>query len=151
LTCAFEHVDFAWVYCRSGKLSRNPKVFSLNVNGLRLSLTPMAIWQRAVEISGPVFELADNIELQKKFRFSEQLRAAMLSVSNNMAEGSGSCSDKDFAHYLNISRRSIFEVASMMLVFHNNQIIPERPSKILTELIELSKMTFAFRNTLKSD
>ena len=41
LTCAFEHVDFAWVYCRSRKLSRNPKVFSLNVNGLRLSLTPM--------------------------------------------------------------------------------------------------------------
>ncbi len=56
LTCAFEHVDFAWVYCRSRKLSRNPKVFSLNVNGLRLSLTPMGkcyevvCFKQAVEI-----------------------------------------------------------------------------------------------------
>jgi four helix bundle protein len=117
----------------------------------RFRFEDMAIWQRAVEISGPVFELADSIELQKKFRFSEQLRAAMLSVSNNIAEGSGSCSDKDFAHFLNISRRSIFEVASMLLVFHKNQVIAERPSEILAELIELSKMTFAFRNTLKAD
>ncbi len=46
----------------------------------RFRFEDMAIWQRAVEISGPVFELADTIELQKKFRFSEQLRAAMLSV-----------------------------------------------------------------------
>lgn len=121
------------------------------MNDDRFRFEDMEIWQRAVEISGPVFELADQLELEKKFRFSEQLRAAMLSVSNNMAEGSGSCSDKDFAHFLNISRRSIFEVASMLLVFHYKQIIPARPSEILAELIELSKMTFAFRNTLKAD
>lgn len=75
----------------------------------------------------------------------------MLIVSNNMAEGLGRCSDKDFAHFLNISRRSIFEVASMLLVFHNHQMIPDRSSAILAELIELTKMTFAFRNTLKAD
>ena len=109
----------------------------------------MEIWQRAVGISMPVFDLADALENQKKFRFGEQLRSAMLSVSNNMAEGSGSASDIDFANFLNISRKSIFEVASMLLVFHRRGIIPERPSSILTELIELSKMTQAFRNTLK--
>ena len=97
----------------------------------------------------PVFEIADLLETQKKYRFSEQLRAAMLSVSNNMAEGSGSASDKDFAHFLNIARRSIFETANMMIVFHRNGILSERPTFILTELIELSKMTMAFRNTLK--
>jgi four helix bundle protein len=123
----------------------------MNMKNDRFRFEDMAIWQRAVEISGPAFELADNIELQKKFRFSEQLRSAMLSVSNNMADGSGSCSDKDFTHFLNISRRSIFEVASMLLVFHKNQVIVERPFEILAELIELSKMTFAFRNTLKAD
>lgn len=117
----------------------------------RFRFEDMAIWQRAVAISSSGFKLADVLESQKKYRFSEQLRAAMLSVSNNMAEGSGSCSDKDFAHFLNIARRSIFEVASMLLVFHNEKMIPERPSETLAELIELSKMTFAFRNTLKAD
>ncbi len=109
----------------------------------------MEIWQRAVEISMPVFDIADSLEEAKKYRFGEQLRAAMLSVSNNMAEGSGSASDADFANFLNISRRSIFEVASMLLVFHSRGMIRDRPTTILSELIELSKMTHGFRNTLK--
>lgn len=109
----------------------------------------MAIWQRAVEVSMPVFDVADALEDQKKYRFGEQLRAAMLSVSNNMAEGSGSSSDIDFANFLNIARRSLFEVASMLLVFHRRGILPERPSEILAELVELSKMTLAFRKTLR--
>ena len=73
----------------------------------------------------------------------------MLSVSNNLAEGSGSSSDIYFANFLNIARRSIFEVASMLLVFHRRGILPERPSNILAELVELSKMTFAFRKSLR--
>jgi four helix bundle protein len=109
----------------------------------------MEIWQRAVEVSMPVFDIADSLDEARKYRFAEQLRAAMLSVSNNMAEGSGSASDTDFANFLNIARRSIFEVASMLLVFHRRTIIPERPTHILSELVELSKMTLAFRNTLK--
>jgi hypothetical protein len=109
----------------------------------------MEIWQRALDVSMPVFDISDSLEDRKKYRFAEQLRAAMLSVSNNMAEGSGSTSDADFANFLNIARRSIFEVASMLLVFHRRGILVERPSAILTELVELSKMTYAFRNKLK--
>jgi len=111
----------------------------------------MDIWIRAVDISGPVFEIADQLDVNKKYRFAEQLRSAMLSISNNIAEGSGSVSDKDFSHFLNIARRSIFEVASMLLVFHKHHYIADRPTGILAELIQLSKMTYAFRKTLRSD
>jgi hypothetical protein len=37
----------------------------------------------------------------------------------------------------------------MLIVFHRREFVSERPSRILAELIELSKMTLAFRNTLK--
>ena len=47
---------------------------------------------------------------------SEQLRAAGLSVSNNIAEGSGSEHVNEFKQFLNIARRSLFEDASMLLV-----------------------------------
>ncbi len=132
---------------RVSKLSASSLSTLMNTDHFRFE--DMEIWQRAVEISMPVFDIADALEDLKKFRFGEQLRAAMLSISNNMAEGSGSASDIDFANFLNISRRSIFEVASMLLVFHRRGIISERPSEILNELIELSKMTMAFRKTLK--
>jgi four helix bundle protein len=123
------------------------KAFPMNADRFRFE--DMEIWNRAVEVSMPVFDIADSLDTVKKYRFAEQLRAAMLSVSNNMAEGSGSTSDVDFANFLNIARRSIFEVASMLIVFHRRELITDRPSRILAELIELSKMTLAFRNTLK--
>jgi four helix bundle protein len=129
--------------------SRVSKLHASTMNTDHFRFEDMEIWQRAVEISMPVFDIADSLEDLKKYRFAEQLRAAMLSVSNNMAEGSGSSSDVDFANFLNISRRSIFEVASMLIVFHRRAIIPKRPTSVLAELIELSKMTLAFRNTLK--
>lgn len=41
-------------------------------------------------------------------------RAATLSITNNIAEGSGSVSDIDFANFLNTARRSTFEVANVI-------------------------------------
>jgi len=68
----------------------------------------MDIWKDAISISDVLFDYADNAEEKKLFKFSEQLRAASMSISNNIAEGSGSFSDKEFASFLNISRRSVF-------------------------------------------
>ncbi len=54
----------------------------------------MDIWKDAISISDILFDYADKAEEKKFFRFAEQLRAASMSISNNIAEGSGSFSDK---------------------------------------------------------
>ena len=66
-------------------------------------------------------------------------------------EGSGSASDTDFANFLNISRRSVFEVANMLLLFSkDNYLSSEIVQPLLSELEEQSRMLLAFRRTLKS-
>jgi four helix bundle protein len=60
---------------------------------------------------------------RRLYRYAEQLRAAGLSLSNNIAEGSGSTHKQEFIQYLNIARRSLFEGASMLLVFEQLQLI----------------------------
>src|SRR4051812_11656788 len=70
----------------------------------------LQIWKKGATLSAPLFQLADHLEQRKLYRFAEQLRAATLSITNNIAEGSGSNSDTDFANFLNIARRSVFEV-----------------------------------------
>ena len=54
----------------------------------------LGIWQDAIEVGGTLFDLADNLEAKKMYRFAEQLRGSGLSMSNNIAEGSGSNSKK---------------------------------------------------------
>ena len=79
------------------------------------------------------------------------LRGAALSITNNIAEGSGSASDIDFANFLNMSRRSVFEVANiLMLLSKDGYIARDEAQPLLKDLEEESRMILAFRRTLKS-
>jgi len=47
----------------------------------------LEIWKKAISIGDRLLDIADRLESEKKFRFSEQMRGAALSISNNIAEG----------------------------------------------------------------
>jgi len=109
------------------------------------------IWKKGAVISGPLFDLADELDKKRFYRFAEQLRAATLSITNNIAEGSGSLSDTDFANFLNIARRSVFEVANILILLAKDRgLDSSRIEPLLKELDEESRMILAFRRTLKS-
>lgn len=109
------------------------------------------IWQRAADMSSPLFKLAEKLDERRYYRFAEQLRAAVLSITNNIAEGSGSASDTDFANFLNIARRSVFEVANMLILFtREGYLLKAEIDPMVLELAEESKMLHAFRKTLKN-
>ena len=111
----------------------------------------MQIWQRAAAFSPELFQLADQLEKQRLFRFAEQLRGAVLSITNNIAEGSGSTSRVDFANFLNTARRSTFEVANILFLLSNDQYIDQRSAaEIIPKLAEESRMILAFMRNLKS-
>ncbi|MFM8656825.1 MAG: four helix bundle protein [Chthoniobacterales bacterium] len=110
----------------------------------------MEIWQRAADVSTPLFELAEALDGRKYYRFAEQLRAATLSITNNIAEGSGSDSDDDFSNFLKFARRSVFEVANMLMLFARKGYLgTSEVEPLLEDLQEQSKMLLAFRRALK--
>jgi four helix bundle protein len=111
----------------------------------------LAIWKKAVEIGNKLFDIAERLDKKKFYRFAEQLRAAGLSMSNNIAEGSGSTSAKEFIQFLNIARRSTFENANMIIVFHTRDLITAKEREDLLSLLEEEcKMITGFMRTLKS-
>ena len=118
---------------------------------IRFRFENLEIWQRAVEVARELFRMADLLEGKKLYRFAEQLRGAGLSMPNNIAEGSGSTSAKEFNQFLNIARRSTFENASMLMIFAKDNLIPlDVKEKVLQDLDELCRMITAFSRTLKS-
>ena len=102
-----------------------------------------------MEISKTLFDVAVKAEKKKKFRFVEQLNGAAMSISNNIAEGSGSPSNKEFARYLSIARSSLFEVVNILHIYGQQNILnQEERLGLYPQLLKLSKMLSKLRTTL---
>jgi four helix bundle protein len=85
----------------------------------------LEIWQLAMEIADDLFNIADKLENEHLYRFAEQLRGAGMSMPNNIAEGSGSTSNREFIQFLNIARRSTFENANILLLLTKRNLLDE--------------------------
>ena len=95
------------------------------------------IWKEAIEIGDMLFDIAESLEQKKLFRFAEQLRGAAMSISNNIAEGSGSTSKKEFHQFLNIARRSTFENANILLILNRRNLISESVLRTILERLDI--------------
>ena len=111
----------------------------------------LVIWQRSADLAINLDEVADQLEERRKYRFAEQLRAAGLSISNNIAEGSGSNTTPDFRKFFFIARKSAFECASMLLIFQRRNYVTESLcDELVSELESVSRMIVSFSRSLKS-
>jgi len=85
----------------------------------------LQIWNDACDLAVDFHQIAGRLDERRLYRYAEQLRAAGLSLPNNIAEGSGSTHKQEFIQFLNIARRSLFEDASMLLVFERLGLLNE--------------------------
>ena len=109
----------------------------------------LRIWQEAMGLTHQLLDIADELEQRKLYRFAEQLRSSSMSMTNNMAEGSGSSSKREFAHFLNVARRSTFENANILILIEQRGLIKKGRLEILLEALELlCRKTTAFQKTL---
>lgn len=111
----------------------------------------LEIWNASIEIGDRLFDLADGLEERKLYRFAEQLWGAGLSISNNIAEGAGSFSDKEFFVFLNYARRSCFECANMIVVLMRRKLVStDIKENLFNELEMLSRKIKRFQQSLQS-
>lgn len=69
-------------------------------------------------------------------------------MSNNIAEGSGSSSKKEFSQFLNIAHRSTFENANILIVVEKRKLIDsETLNTSLDELDILCRKTSKFQKS----
>ncbi len=111
----------------------------------------LEIWQLARGLAVKLHKLAGELDKRRFYRYAEQLRAAGLSLTNNIAEGSGSTHSREFKNFLNISRRSLFEDASMLMVFEGLGLFQSvEIDDLLTDCDMLSRKITNFSRSLRS-
>lgn len=77
------------------------------------------VWQDAVAFATKVYEVTSEMPWFEKKGLCDQLQRAAVSISSNIAEGSGHPSDLDFAHYLDMSIGSANEVETQLIISKN--------------------------------
>ncbi len=108
------------------------------------------IWQRAVDIADKVYKICDDFPKFELYALSDQLRRAVVSISSNIAEGSSRTSTLEFAHYLEISIGSAFEVETQLLIAkRRGYITDEVYDATIKELQSLERQLNTFISKLK--
>ena len=109
----------------------------------------LEIWNKAVDLTVKFHRIAERLDSRRLYRYAEQLCAADLSISNNIAEGSGSVHKQEFIQFLNITRRSLFEDASMLLVFEKLGLLESTEvNELLRDCDEESRKIISFSRKL---
>ena len=95
-------------------------------------------WKKSVDFSVFIYKLFDNI---KDYGFKNQIERAVISISNNIAEGFERKTNNEFKMFLYISKGSCGEVRSMLYIAKELKMINEEQfNKSLTQSLEISKM-----------
>ena len=109
----------------------------------------LAIWHRAIEHAGDVYALTRTFPDDERFGLTSQMRRAAVSISSNIAEGSGRPSDVEFARFIEYSYSSLMEVVSQAAVARLQQFMPVQSYDSLYQRSdEIARMLSGFRSTL---
>lgn len=109
----------------------------------------LSVWEKAMNFIEDIYKSTDKFPSKEIYTLTSQLRRAALSIAMNIAEGSGSDSDKEFNRYLNISLKSSYEVICGIEIANRLQYLSEKESNVLTEKCEeLSAMLTGLRKSL---
>ena len=94
-------------------------------------------WKSTRELVNCVYDLSDTGLLSKDFTTRDQIRRAALSAMNNIAEGFGRYTDREFIRFLEISHTSSQEVRSISYVLLDREYVTEEQLRKLQEMTNI--------------
>lgn len=78
------------------------------------------VWQMSVDLAERVLSLLEKVPYNKHQRLINQMEGAVISPSQNIAEGKGRQYKKEFIQFLHIAQGSVYEVVTLNAIFGRN-------------------------------
>ena len=109
----------------------------------------MLIYDRALDLAVEVYALTRRLPRDEAFGLTGQLRRAALSVVLNIAEGSGASSSREFERFLEIARRSLYEIeAGVQVSVRLRLLAPDESRDPTAHANALAAMISGFKSQL---
>jgi four helix bundle protein len=115
------------------------------------SYKDLLIWQKGIEITEKVYLITNNFPENELFSLTNQIRRTSVSISSNIAEGFGRNSTKSYMNFLKISRGSLYELETQLIIADRlNYISDNELLKSINDLLsEEGKMINSYINKLE--
>ena len=100
------------------------------------SYQDLIVWQKSVLLVTDIYTITKTFPQDERFGITSQLNRAAVSIPTNIAEGWGRETSKNYLQFLRISRGSIMEVQTLLIITKNLNYISEEKFDILRNKTE---------------
>ncbi len=80
------------------------------------SYEELDVWQISIDLVMDVYKIVKFLPKEELYALSDQIRRAVVSIPSNIAEGQQRMSAKDFIRFLAISKGSLAELKTQIIV-----------------------------------
>ena len=114
------------------------------------SYKDLIVWQKGMALSESVYNITKNLPSSEQFGLISQLRRASVSIPSNIAEGYGRLSTGNYKHSLSISRGSLLELETQLILCERlKYFTAEDTEQLLRDIDSLARMLSSLITKIK--
>ena len=103
------------------------------------SFEKLLVWQKSRVLAGEIYKITSKFPKEEIFGMTSQMKRCSISISSNLAEGSGRSSMKDKARFSEIAFGSGVELLNQLIIALDLNFITENEySEIRTKIQEVT-------------
>lgn len=119
------------------------------MDGNKFSFEQLDVYKKARALVKDVYTLQNSFPKEERFGLCDQIRRAAVSITANLAEGSGRQSIKEKMHFVEIAYGSLTEVfCELQTACDLSYLKEEQLNDLRPQFIDISKMLSGLRTSL---
>ena len=108
----------------------------------------LKVWQEAMALVKMIYESSSSFPVEENYGLKNQIRRAAVSIPSNIAEGAARTGTKEFLQFLSISRGSLSEVETQLLIAKDLGYI-KNPDHVLEQIDKVFGLLGGLINSLR--
>ena len=109
----------------------------------------MLVWQKSMQLVELVYQVSKGFPKEEVYGLTSQIRRASVSIAANIAEGQGRNTSGEFVQFLGISRGSLAELETLIILSGRLGYCGEGETKEMLELcMEIGRMSMGLKRQL---
>ena len=115
----------------------------------------LEVWKKSIDLVQAIYKLTESFPKSEQFSLSVQMQRSAISVTSNIAEGSGRMSRGDYIRFLYIARGSLLELDTQLEIANRLGYISNERLESISHLSErvlkmLDGLIFSLKRNVKA-